>query len=401
MLKFLEHKEQKFVVINTLKCKLDEVQAQLLSAMEADPQIKIASVRITHKGKTLDNFRNFPALLDLIVKNFSFLRTRFSQRMRRYLLWDLDVKKRQEVDWLTSDLLFMPAEYYQSLNLDFSQAGADVKAAALTWEAGFKVIYFGNFKVEVQKRKQSKKFSDKLAMLLKAFKFKFQFRNFLNNGNYPSKLAKFKLQRVHKANKLENRSFVSKLGAPFQKKNTVIQVYEGVIQSDKQYKQPLVFWTPGVITLLENQKGEFGLIRIWRHAPLQKDVPNIFPVFPDMADLGSYYWELVRGGIEKTDVDLIAAAVRECKEEINLKETAIVSTHYLQNLIPNTAIDVSSMHLVHIKLDASKFDLRLQADEHIKTFQWFTKAELHDIISEGEIQCSLTLAGLSYVIYAK
>ncbi len=399
MLKKIEYQQSWFYVFSKSKLNYEQIAPAVMDRMCKDPGIKIASVRLACKNRVVDNFRNFPAIFDLLVKNIPFLRTRFPQRMRRYLLWDLDTTSVKEVDWLTNDLLFINASFYDQNRLDLTIPHNDVQLCARAWQKKFRVTYFGDIVLSLGRRRRPKNLLEKFAILSKALIFKISNLSFLQAGGYPSYEAKFRLERVHKANILEHRSFVSKLGASFQKRNPVIQIYDALIESDTQYRQPLVFWKPGAVALLENEKSEIGLIKIWRHAPLQDSVLNIFPVLPDMSDLGGYFWELIRGGSEKQDLSPIESALRECAEEITLHKNAVISSQILQEIIPNSASDISKMHIVHIKINSKKLKVKLQKDEHIADFQWFTKSELHDIIKQGKIQCSITLAGLIHVLY--
>jgi len=153
-----------------------------------------------------------------------------------------------------------------------------------------------------------------------------------------------------------------------------------------------------VSVLLTDENNRVGLIKIWRHAPLKDNRPNLFPVFPDNLDLGDYFIETIRGGVEKEDSNSIESGLREALEEINLKKSDVVETAYIQKIIPNTAIDVSSVDIVHVKINSENLNIKLQKEESIANFEFYSKKQLIQMIRENKIRCSITLATLNHFL---
>lgn len=370
----------------------------IFETMENDNKIAIASAKLRYKGKVVDNYRNFPRFLDLIIKNFSFLRKRFPEQMRRYLLWDLDLNSLQDVDFLTNNFLIIKKDFYDQYKINLDLSYSDIELAIKAYENDLRVCFFGSCEILLNRPLKTKSFFKKFGILLKTFKFFVKNKTSLKNIDYPSKHYKKKLKRIYNTYKLDNKSFIHKLGNRFQKNNPVIQVYDAAINSSFNYKQPIVFWKPGVSVLLVDQNDRIGLIKIWRHAPLKESRPNLFPVFPDTLDLGDYFLETIRGGVEKDDKNPIESGLREALEEINLTKDCILETAYIQKIIPNTAIDVSSVDVIKVKVDSNQLKLKLQKEESVSDFNFYTKKELLELLKNKKIRCSISLATISHYL---
>lgn len=392
------YKDNEFYIYSSVGKFETQSLNPVFEKMITDNTIAIASPKISYKGKVVDNYRNFPKFIDLIIKNISFLRKSFPEHMRRYLLWDLDLNSIVNVDFLTNNILIIRRDFFDQFQVNLDTSYSDIELAIKAYENSLKVCFFGTCEIKLKKALKTKSIFSKLGILIKAFKFFIKNKTSLKNIDYPSKHHSKKLKRVYNTYKLDNKSFIRKLGNRFQKNNPVVQVYDAAINSSFNYKQPIIFWKPGVSVLLTNQENKIGLIKIWRHAPLKENRPNLFPVFPDNLDLGDYFIETIRGGVEKEDSDPIESGLREALEEINLKKTAVIETNYLQKIIPNTAIDVSSMDIVHVKINSQKLKVKLQKEESIASFKFYSKEELVKMIQENKIRCSITLSTINHFL---
>lgn len=391
-------KDQNFYIYSKIG-KVDfESLKPIFEEMVKNDKIAIASPKFSYKGKVVDNYRNFPKFLDLFIKNFKFLRKRFPEQMRRYLLWDLDLNSKVNVDFLTNNFLIIKKDFFDQFKVNLGKSYSDIELAIKAYENNLSVCFFGTCEIKLKRRLKNKSFFLKLGILLKTFKFFIKNNTTLKNIDYPSKHHVKKLKRVYNTYKLDNKSFISKLGNRFQKNNPVIQVYDASINSSFNYKQPIIFWKPGVSVLLTDENNRVGLIKIWRHAPLKVNRPNLFPVFPDNLDLGDYFIETIRGGVEKEDSNSIESGLREALEEINLKKSDVVETAYIQKIIPNTAIDVSSVDIVHVKINSENLNIKLQKEESIANFEFYSKKQLIQMIRENKIRCSITLATLNHFL---
>ena len=353
---------------------------------------------IDSNNKIIPNFRSFPNLLDLFLKRFSYLRKLFPQRMRKYLLWDLSLESPTMIDWVSSDLLFIKKDYFEKYlkNYDFSKPLSDMYLCLECYKKGGNVYIFPNLRFNLPRKYKSNFFAKFKGFLSFVFRSLSMYKNVL----YPSRKYKFKKNLVTSAHKLNNRSFLKNIGSNFQKNNKVVQVYEGNVSGQFNYKQPLIFSNDSVVGLVVNSKKEIGLITIWRHSPLKTNVRNVFPVFPDTIDLGLLSIEACRGGVEKSDLDSEKSILRELKEEINLDESQIIKTTKLSKLVSNTAWDVFSTQVFVFEVKDS-FKAKLQSEEYIVDFKFYSIDEISKLITENKIICSITQSAILQYITLK
>ena len=192
------------------------------------------------------------------------------------------------------------------------------------------------------------------------------------------------------AQKFDNRSFLTHTVKKLQRQNPVVSVYEGHIDAHRDYNQPVVFFNTGVVGVLRDQEGRYGLIKIWRHTPLKFTKKNTFPIFPDVGDLGIWSWECVRGGVETYDKAPVEALRRELQEEIGAGEGDIVEINELGKLISNTAIDVYHSPCFEVVLK-SEFKFECQDEmEAIAELKFFEREELKQLIADGEMVCGIS-----------
>lgn len=342
----------------------------------------------------IHNYRNFPSVLDLIIKNISFLRKKFPSKMRRFLLWDIRTDCISNVDFVTSDFLCVRNDLLDGcsdtqINANFF----DLKLCAKAWQRNYEVCYNPLIKLETDVSFKTRSLYSKIIMLVSSLWLQVFLWISLKGVSFPSKNYSTTKQMLMNAHRINSRSFLSDVGDKFQKHNSVIQVFEGQVSGNVSYKQPLVFCYDGVIAVVKNSKQEYGLIRIWRHAPLKQSVPNLFPVFPDTQDLGIYSYECVRGGGEKHDATLETSILRELKEEINLTQDDIESIGSLSPIVGNTAWDVGRSYVFIVETKGD-FDVKLQRSESIESFEFYSRAEILKMIQEKSIICGLTKAAL-------
>ena len=340
------------------------------------------------------NYRNFPHILDLLIKNIPVLRRRFPSRMRRFLLWDLRMDTVSNVDFVTSNFMCVRKCLLDDFgDYNISKNFFDIKLCAHIWSKQFEVCYNPVIKLNVNSSENKRTLFNKLFMLTSAFGLQIYMWFRLKGCNFPSRNYKATKQMLMNAHKINSRSFLSSIGSNFQKNNSVVQVYEGKVSGHFSYNQPLVFCYDGVIALIKNSRGEYGLIKIWRHSPLKQSVPNLFPVFPDTQDLGVYSYECVRGGGEKYDSELETSILRELKEEINLTPDCIDNIKQLSNIVGNTAWDIGRSYVFLIEI-SNDFDVKVQTSESIESFDFYSKSEILKLIQENKIICGLTKAAL-------
>ena len=321
----------------------------------------------------------------------SFLRKIFPQRMRKYLLWDISLQSPTMVDWVTSDLLFIKKDYYEKhlKHYDFSKPLSDMYACLECYKKGKQVYIFPDLRFVLPRKFKSNTFAK-----IKGFvRFLFRSISMYKNVLYPSRKYQIKKNLVTGAHKLNNRSFLKKIGANFQKKNKVVQVYEGKVSGQVNYKQPLIFSNDSVVGLVVNSRKEIGLITIWRHSPLKVDRRNVFPIFPDTIDLGIYSIEACRGGVEKSDLNSKDSILRELHEEISLNTNDILDCKRLSKLISNTAWDVFATQVFIFEV-SDEFVPKLQSEEYITDFKFYTLEEVKKLIQENKIVCSITQSAI-------
>ena len=363
--------------------------------MYNNPRCGVLAPQIVCGDKTLvHNYRTFPSIMDLVIKNFSFLRTKFPSRMRRFLLWDLRMDAVSNVDFVTSDFMCIQTSLLSEMDENLINKNFfDLRLCAKAWKAKLEVCYNPLIKLGSSSTPRKRNLVSKINMLFSAFGLQAYLWFAMWNVDCPSRNYQTSKQLLMNAHKINSRSYLANVGGNFQKKNKVVQVYEGNVEGVFSYKQPLVFCYDGVVAVIKNKQGDYGLIKIWRHAPLKESVPNLFPVFPDTQDLGIYSYECVRGGGEKYDNKLETSILRELKEEINLDSKNIKSIKRLSTIVSNTAWDVNRAFVFLVEINGD-FDVSVQRAESIESFAFYSKKEILQMIRENKIVCGYTKAAL-------
>jgi len=363
--------------------------------LKNNPDCAVVAPLVKNKsGQLLHNYRNFPTLIDFVIKNISWLRQRFSSRMRRFLMWDIRMDKASAVDFVTTDFMCVRPELLENFGVDrTTEDFFDLKLCLTAWSQKWQVMFVPSIEVHSKLARPSRSILGKLTLLLSAIAMKLRYARLFTCSKYPSKEYDCKKEMLMNAHKVNSRSFLRNVGSRFQKRNTVVQVYEGQIEGNASYKQPLVFHYDGVLAVLKNKQNAYGLINIWRHAPIKANVPNLFPVFPDTQDLGIYSYECVRGGAEKSDSRMEQSVLRELKEEINLDAKEILNIRKGSRLVSNTAWDVSNVYVFIVTID-NVAKLKLQQSESIVGFDFYSQKQILEMIQQNQIVCALTRAAL-------
>ena len=386
---------ENFTVIYKQYVGMDEIALQkCIAVMKKNKNCGVCAPSIFRRDNMVHNYRNFPTVTDLVIKNIGFLRKAYTSRMRRFLMWDIRLDALSEVDFVTSDFMCVRTDLLKQFGFDrIEENFFDLKLCIFVWSQNFSVIFDPRIKVNAKNKTETKGFALKIKMLASAVWMKLSMWSLFENTKYPSKGYQTRREMVMQAHRINSRSFLSGVGSNFQKNNSVVQVYEGFVEGQIKYKQPLVFHYDGVLAVIKNTKGQFGLIKIWRHSPLKHNVPNLFPVFPENTDLGIYSYECVRGGGEKHDDNLETGILRELKEEINLGSDDIKSIRRMSRVIGNTAWDVAAMHCFEVVVN-DKFHAKLQESESISDFVFVDKTELREMLKSNKISCGLSRAAL-------
>jgi len=380
---------------------------ELTQYFKNNPKTGILAAQLRYKNNAVeDNYRKFPKTIDLIIKRISFLRKRLAQRMRNYLMWDRDPGTNQKVDWLSKIFIIISKKCIDEIgefDEQYKKFMFDVDICRRAWEKGYEVHIIGKTECKHDTRLKANAgikdiFTKKeLRTHIKdAMKYFWKYKNKKLPKLSPSQNETKQKELLIKAHKLSNTPRLSKIEKQLQKENPVVTVYQGKIDGPFAYKQPIVFFNDGTISVIKNEKNEYGLIKIWRHTPLKENIRNSFPIFPDINNLGTWSWETVRGGIEKIDKNqAIESAKRELSEEIGLKEKDIIKIEKLGITIGNTAIDVYRHHTFEVTINSKKFTkVEYDSKEGIKDFKFFSKKQIKKMIQNKTLICGITQASL-------
>lgn len=379
---------------------------KLLHYMKAHPKAGIVSPQLRYRDGTVqDNYRVFPRILDLIIKRIPLLRKQFPKRMQRYLLWDREPNINEAVDWVTGAFTLLSQECMNAIQKHdddhYFLFMSDVALCREAYKKGFETHIVGSVSclhndLRVSSGGLKDVFKKRIIRLhiKDAISYFWHYKFEKLPTNAPSVSRVKNKERLLFAHKIGGRSFLKKLGTKLQKNNPVVHVYEAEIDAKYGYKQPIVFFDTGVVSVIKNQKGEFGLIKIWRHTPLQSNRKNTFPVFPDVGDLGIMSYETIRGGVEKEDPNLETALRRELFKEAGIKAEDIIEIKPLASIIGNTAIDIYRAYNFEVVLnDNFKFKVHDDAEKIIQ-FKFYTLAEINELVLSNQLVCGLSQAAI-------
>lgn len=377
----------------------------LLDYLKANPEVGIAVPQLIYPdGVIQDSFRTFPRLPNLVIKRIPWLRKLFPGQMRNYLMWDKDPEVTEPVDWAVGAFTVVTKECMDALEQHdetYFLFMSDVGISREAWDKGYATHYVPTAKATHNDKRLSAGspmdvFRKKIIRLHIKDAIRY-FRKYLFKPlpkDAPSVNKGKKREHIMRAHKLSRRPHVVATRDRLQKTNPVVHVYKGKVDGPLKYEQPIVFFDTSTISVVMNQAGEIGLMKIWRHTPLQFTRKNTFPVFPDVGNLGIWSWETVRGGLETEDQKAKDAALRELQEELGLKADQIESMTELGKVIGNTAIDVFHHKCFKVVVnDSFKFQPESKV-EAITEFKFFKREELKKMLANNEISCGLTQASI-------
>ncbi|MFA5793124.1 MAG: glycosyltransferase [Candidatus Gracilibacteria bacterium] len=119
----------------------------LLAYLKAHPRVGIAGPRLYYAdGQVQDNYRMFPRPLDHFIKR-TILCKIFTERMRKYLMWDKDPKRSEPVDWLTGAFQIITRKAWNKIGPNderFFLFMSDVDLCRQAWNRGFEVHFVGS-----------------------------------------------------------------------------------------------------------------------------------------------------------------------------------------------------------------------------------------------------------------
>lgn len=379
----------------------------LIEYMEERPEVGLTSPTLRYADGTIqDNYRVFPKTLDFAIKRIPALRKRFSYRMREYLMWDRNPHTNEAVDWVVGAFTVLSKNCMKAIGKHDDERYflfmSDVVLCRDAWEQGYEVHIVGDVEAlhndqrlssggvkDVFKRKIIRLHIKDALSYIKHYAFK------KLPKNCPSRKRQERRQRLMKAKKLNNKHLqINSLNNKLQKNNPVVDVYTGNTVGKINYQQPVIFFGNSSSTVVKNEKGEYGLIKIWRHTPLQLQRKNTFPILPDLGDLGLYSYETVRGGVDKSNEKAIEASRKELREEIGLTDKDIINSKSLGYAIGNTAIDIYKHEVFEVTIKNSFKAPKFDEKDGIIDFQFFTKDQIKKMITDKKIVCGLTQASL-------
>jgi len=376
----------------------------LFEYLEDNSKIGIVAPQLHYPdGIIQDNYRVFPRFVDLVIKRTNFLRKMFPQRMRRYLMWDKEPSVNEPVDWVTGAFMIVRKECFKKVGKHdehYFLFMSDVEICQKTWANNFEVHFVGSAHAQHNETRLSgggftDLFRKKTLRIHLHDALKYYFRHLIKRlpKNSPSLSQVNQKERVHQARKLSATSFLHRVSGKLQRYNPVVNVFRGKVVGPFNYEQPVIFFNTGVVSVVRNQKGQFGLIKTWRHTPLSFEKQNTFPIFPDVANLGMWSLECPRGGVEKSDPSPEISIKRELNEEIGLKEKQIISITPLGKIINDTAINVQN-HLCFEIVVSDDFVFKPDPTEMINEFKFYDLKEIYQLIQEKKLFCSMSQAAI-------
>lgn len=110
-------------------------------------------------------------------------------------------------------------------------------------------------------------------------------------------------------------------------------------------------------------------------------------------------FEVPRGYTEENE-HIINCAMRELCEEIGITQSSIISAEILGYVDTNSSILASSVAIVHMKL-LDDCLLKVQKDELITDYYWYTIDEIKNLIEKNIILDSFSICGFMLYIVKK
>ena len=398
-------KAQNYAFINPDIIVRPETITKLLQYLEKNPQVGIVSPQLRYADRTVqDNYRVFPSYR-FNYQTYAILTSSFFTAHESYLMWDRDPGTNQAVDWVTGAFIIVTGECMKAIGKHdddhYFLFMSDVVICRDAWERGFETHIVGEVEcfhndARVSSGGIKDVFKKKIIRLhIKDSISYFWHYKFKKTPELAPSISGVKAkERLMRTRQLSGTPTLKNLKGKLQRANPVVSVYKGKIDGNLQYEQPIVFFDTGVVAVVKNKKGEYALIDIWRHTPLQMEKKNTFPVFPDLGNLGIWSPELVRGGAEKDDSKYEESILRELDEEMGVKKEHIEEVQQIGTVIGNTAIDVYK-HIVFEVIVNDKFQFApTTEEEEIRSCRFYTEKEISKLIQENRLVCAITQAAL-------
>lgn len=123
-----------------------ETVGQLAAHLRRDTEVGIVGPRLRYPdGAIQDSYRRFPRLFDQLLKRTPLHRWRFlRRRVRKYLMWDKDKDRTEDVDWLVGACLLVRREAWERIggfDERFFLFYEDVDLCRRAWLAAYRVVY--------------------------------------------------------------------------------------------------------------------------------------------------------------------------------------------------------------------------------------------------------------------
>lgn len=122
----------------------------LLNYLKARPAVGIVAPKLVYSdGSIQDNYRNFPRLIDHVIKRTPLLRKLFLKRMRHYLMWDKNHNVDEAVDWVTGAFQVIKKKCIDEIGRHderYFLFMSDVALCRAAWEKDYEVHYVASAK---------------------------------------------------------------------------------------------------------------------------------------------------------------------------------------------------------------------------------------------------------------
>lgn len=120
----------------------------LVAYMDTHKDVAMVGPKLLNEdGSLQDSYRSFYRPTDFLIKRLKFLHKHpyFRERMRHFLLWDIDQSKISEVDWMQTSCPLIRRSMLDAvggMNEDFFLFMGDTDLARTFKEKGWKIMYY-------------------------------------------------------------------------------------------------------------------------------------------------------------------------------------------------------------------------------------------------------------------
>jgi len=126
---------------------------QMVDYMDKHPDVALMAPQlVSPSGKVQDTYRTFYRPSDFLIKRLKVLHRipYFKKRMIKFLKWDMDVSKVQEVDWVIGGLVIIRRSMFEEVGLfdeRYFLFMGDTDLCKEFWKRGWKVVYNPHIRV--------------------------------------------------------------------------------------------------------------------------------------------------------------------------------------------------------------------------------------------------------------